>query len=163
MIKFKSKEVQQKNMEHIANNCFKEAAFFMKLSLGVLIFDLFTYIIALQFNAFDFGIFFETFSLIFAALSIFSLNNKEISSSKINILLSTVPILFLQLYDIVIMFINWKGYLFNILFGYIYLEDILALTLILILIFNFISYQTLKKIGTDLATNGNKNWFYEEL
>ena len=163
MIKFKSKEVQQKNMEHIANNCFKEAAFFMKLSLCVLIFDLFTYIIALQFNAFDFGIFFETFSLIFAALSIFSLNNKEISSSKINILLSTAPILFLQLYDIVVMFINWKGYLFNILFGYIYLEDILALTLILILIFNFISYQTLKKIGTDLATNGNKNWFYEEL
>lgn len=163
MIKFKSKEVQQKNMEHIANNCFKEAAFFMKLSLGVLIFDLFTYIIALQFNAFDFGIFFETFSLIFAALSIFSLNNKEISSSKINILLSTAPILFLQLYDIVIMFINWEGYLFNILFGYIYLEDILALTLILILIFNFISYQTLKKIGTDLAVNGNKNWFYEEL
>ena len=87
----------------------------------------------------------------------------EISSSKINILLSTAPILFLQLYDIVIMFINWEGYLFNILFGYIYLEDILALTLILILIFNFISYQTLKKIGTDLAVNGNKNWFYEEL
>lgn len=163
MIKFKNKESQQKNIEHIANNSFKESAFFMKITLGILIFDLFTYIIALQFNAFDFGIFFEIFSLIFALLSIFSLNKKELHSSKINILLSTAPILFLQLYDIIIMFINWEEFLFKIMYGYIFLEDILALSLILILIFNFISYITLKKIGTDLATTGNKNWFYEEL
>ena len=163
MIKFKSKEVQQKNIEHIANNSFKEAAFFMKISLFVLIFDLFTYIVAILFNSFDFGIFFESFSLLFTILAIFSLNKKELHSSKINILLSSAPIFILQLYDLIVMFINCKGYLFNIIFGYIYLEDILALSLIAILILNLISYLTLKKVGKDLATNGNKNWFYEEL
>ena len=97
MFKFKFKEEQQQNKEHITNISFIEAAFYMKITIFILIFDLFTYVVALQFNSFDFGIFFEIFSLLFSILAVLSLNKKEIHSSKINIILSTVPILLLQL------------------------------------------------------------------
>ena len=150
-------------MEHISNTKFKKAAFFMKISIFILIFDLFTYVVALQFSLFDFGLYFEIFATIFAVLSVLALNKKNLDSSKRNILISTVPILFLQIYDILVMCINWEDYLYNAIYGYIYFEDILALSILAILILNLKSYKLLNEIGKDLVEIGDKDWFYKEL
>ena len=140
-IKFKSNEEKQKNIEHIANTNSKKAAFFMKISIFILIFDIFTYVLALSFSLYDFGLYFEILSLIFAIISVLNLNKNNLDSSKRNILISTVPILFLQIYDILVIFINWQDYLYNALCGYIYLEDILALSILGILLLNLKSYN----------------------
>lgn len=162
-IKFKSNEEIQKNIEHIANTNFKKASFLMKISIFILIFDLFTYLIALELSLFDFGLYFEIFSIIFAILSVLNLNKKNLEDSKRNILISTVPLLFLQIYDILVMCINWEDYLYNALYGYIYFEDILALFLLAIIILNLKSYKMINEIGKDLVELGDKDWFYKEL
>ena len=61
------------------------------------------------------------------------------------------------------MFVEWEGYLFNILFGYVYLKDILGLSLLAILALNAISYFTIKRLDNLSDINKSKNWFYEEL
>lgn len=162
-IEFKTQNQQQENIDHLKDTYTKKAAYLMKISIFILIADLFTYVLALQLGAFDFGIFFEIFALIFAILSVLSINKKEIYSSKSNILLSTAPIFLLQLYDIIEMIINLDIYLERFLYGEYYITDLWAVSLILILILNYKSYNLIKKCEKETISTENKNWFYEEL
>ena len=162
-IHFKTQEQITKNNELKKETNQKKAAYFLGFSIFILLFDLFTYAVALVLELFDFGIFFELFSLIFAVLAIFACNKSNFKSTKQYILLSSLPIFILASYDAVVTLINIDIYLERFLYRYITLTDLLALTLFLILFFNYISYACIRKIETTSSNDEtNKNWFYEE-
>lgn len=162
-IHFKTKEETDKNKQLKKETNQKKASYFLGFSIFILLFDLFTYAVALVMNLFDFGIFFELFALVFAILALFACNKGNFKNSKLYIFLSSFPILLLASYDTIETIVNIDFYLEKLLYRYIELTDLLAITIFLILFFNYISYSCIKKIEeTSSNDEVNKNWFYEE-
>ena len=58
-----------KNEEHIQEVYIDQAIFFLKFYIGISLFSIITYLIALEYNAFDFGFIFEVISFVFVILS----------------------------------------------------------------------------------------------
>ena len=162
-IHFKTQEQIDKNKQLKKETNQKKAAHFLGISILILLFDLLTYAVALVIDLFDFGIFFESISLVFAILALFACNKNDFKNTKKYILLSSLPIFILASYDAVVTLINIDIYLQRFVYGYITFTDLLAITLFLILFFNYLSYACIRKIET-VPNNEeiNKNWFYEE-
>ena len=162
-IRFKTQEQIDKNTQLKKETNRKKASYFLGFSVFILLFDLLTYAVALMMNLFDFGIFFELFSLIFAILAILACNKENFSKTKLYILISSFPIILLAGYDIVENLVNMDFYLTKLMYRYIEFTDLLAITIFLILFFNFIAYSCIKRIETTSNDDEvNKNWFYEE-
>lgn len=163
-IHFKTPDEIQKNNALKKNTLQKKASYFLGFSVFILIFDLFTYAVALLMDLFDFGIFFEILSLVFAILAILRCNKGNFKSTKTCILISSIPIFMLASFDSLETIVNMDVYLNRFLTGYITLTDLLALTLFLILFFNYLAYSCMKKIEIQQVAEEelNKNWFYEE-
>ncbi len=81
-IHFKTPEQIDKNEQLKKETNQKKASYFLGFSILILLFDLFTYAAALIMELFDFGIFFELFSLLFAILALLSCNKSDFKNTK---------------------------------------------------------------------------------
>ena len=163
-IRFKTPDEIQKDIALKKNTLQKKASYFLGFSVFILIFDLFTYIVALMMNLFDFGIFFELFALAFAIIAILKCNKGNFKSTKNCIILSSLPIFILASFDTLETIVNIDIYLTKLFTGYVTITDLLAITLFLILLFNYIAFSCMKKIENQQQVNAeiSKDWFYEE-
>lgn len=162
-IKFKNDTENLENIQHVQSTNFKRAKYFLKISAIILVFDLLTYLIALELNLKDFGIFFEIASLFFVMLSFISITKQNLKSSKIFILLSSFSLLPLALYDILEILINLEYYLYRFFNKYISIGDFLFLTIFAIFTTNYLAYKCILKTNPEfIKSSANKDWFYEE-
>ena len=162
-IKLDTPEEIAEQKAHIKKTYSMKANTFLKISLAVLIFDLFTYLIFFELGAFDFGVIFEFVAFVFTILAIMSSNKEDIKKTKTYIIISSASIGWLLLYDIICELPYLMDYIL-VLSGYYYpsLYDLLGLTLVLIIIFNVLAYKSIVRAsGTVSSEEEIKDWFYD--
>ena len=162
-ITFDTKEEIEKQKAHIKKTYSMKANTFLKFSLAVLIFDLITYLVFFMLGEFDFGVIFEFIALISTILAIIASDKEDIKKTKKHIIISSLSIGWLLLYDI----ICDLPYFMDILLvftGYYYpsFYDILGISLFLIVVFNVLAYKAITRAsGTVESQEEIKDWFYD--
>ncbi|MBQ8298501.1 MAG: hypothetical protein IJX99_01275 [Clostridia bacterium] len=162
-IKLDTKEEIEEQKAHIKKTYSMKANTYLKFSLAVLFFDLLTYVFFLTLGEFDFGIIFELVALVFTIFAIFASDKEDIKKTKRNIIISSLSIGWLLLYDIICALPYLIDYLL-VLTGYYYpsLYDLLGLTLVFIIAFNVLAYKAITRAsGTVASEEDIKDWFYD--
>ncbi len=120
----------------------------LKITIGILIFNIITYVIAAQFKLFDFGIFLEIITLIFVFIAYSKSKREFISEAKTNIIIAILPISLLAIYDFIYFCFNHnelvQKYFNNSYYFNIYIIDI---SLILVIFLLVSSYKKLSKVS----------------
>ena len=138
----------EENKELLKETYNYKAKKFLYISLGISIFNLITYLIALGSGMFDFGMIFELITLIITYIAIKKIKNNQ--SAKKQVIIAMIPIILLLAYDFVILCVNIPVilnelkfyYSSTIFYNFIYFLDLVDLTLVAILVCLNISYRS---------------------
>ena len=90
------------NKEHIKKVYTEKAINLLKVSLGLGIFSLCTYIVGIfLYQSFDFGCIFEIISFVFVLLAYLNVQKNNWQSSKRNVIIAMLPLGWLLVYDFI--------------------------------------------------------------
>lgn len=158
--------------KHIKKVYCDKASKYLKICIGILIFNGLTYLLAILLdNSFDFGIIFETITFIFILLTLHSIARNNLYSAKRNNIVSMIPIGWLIIYDFIDLLINIDEvaievsnyYLsFDSYFYYLtpYLVDVTLIALIVLL---YKTFSSLSIADGTKKSNDYTDTFYDKL
>ena len=160
-----------KNEEHIQEVYIDQAIFFLKFYIGISLFSIITYLIALEYNAFDFGFIFEVISFVFVILSMDKLKKHKLQSAKKCIIIAMIPIGWLIIYDFINLLANLNEVMANVIEYYTtwdryfyslrpYLVDV---TLIVLIVLLYKSYSSANKADGTTVSDSYADTFYNIL
>lgn len=160
-----------KNEEHIQEVYIDQAIFFLKFYIGISLFSIITYLIALEYNAFDFGFIFEVISFVFVILSMDKLKKHKLQSAKKCIIIAMIPIGWLIIYDFINLLANLDEVMANVIEYYTtwdryfyslrpYLVDV---TLIVLIVLLYKSYSSVNKADGTTVSDSYVDTFYNKL
>ena len=160
-----------KNEEHIQEVYIDQAIFFLKFYIGISLFSIITYLIALEYNAFDFGFIFEVISFVFVILSMDKLKKHKLQSAKKCIIIAMIPIGWLIIYDFINLLANLNEVMANVIEYYTtwdryfyslkpYLVDVTLIALIVLL---YKSYSSVNKADGTTVSDSYTDTFYNKL
>ena len=166
-----NQDFDKKNKAHIQEVYVDKSIFFLKLCIGIFLFSVITYLIALEYNAFDFGFIFEVISLVFVILSIDKLKKQKLQSAKKCIVIAMIPIGWLIIYDFINLLANLNEVMTNVIEYYTtwdryfyslrpYLVDVTLIALIVLL---YKSYSSVNKADGTTVSDSYVDTFYNKL
>ena len=166
-----NQDFDKKNKAHIQEVYVDKSIFFLKLCIGIFLFSVITYLIALEYNAFDFGFIFEVISLVFVILSIDKLKKQKLQSAKKCIVIAMIPIGWLIIYDFINLLANLNEVMTNVIEYYTtwdryfyslrpYLVDV---TLIVLIVLLYKSYSSANKADGTTVSDSYADTFYNKL
>ena len=166
-----NQDFDKKNKAHIQEVYVDKSIFFLKLCIGIFLFSVITYLIALEYNAFDFGFIFEVISLVFVILSIDKLKKQKLQSAKKCIVIAMIPIGWLIIYDFINLLANLNEVMTNVIEYYTtwdryfyslrpYLVDVTLIALIVLL---YKSYSSVNKADGTTVSDSYADTFYNKL
>ena len=166
-----NQDFDTKNKAHIQEVYVDKSIFFLKLCIGIFLFSVITYLIALEYNAFDFGFIFEVISLVFVILSIDKLKKQKLQSAKKCIVIAMIPIGWLIIYDFINLLANLNEVMTNVIEYYTtwdryfyslrpYLVDVTLIALIVLL---YKSYSSVNKADGTTVSDSYVDTFYNKL
>ena len=94
------------NQTHIKEAYLDRASNLLKISMATFIFSFITYLIALLYGAFDFGLIFEIISFVFLLLAFFRIKNEDTQAVKTYLIISMIPVGWLIIYDLINLLAN---------------------------------------------------------
>ena len=158
-------------IKHIQEVYVDKSIFFLKFCIGIFLFSVITYLIALEYNAFDFGFIFEVISLVFVILSIDKLKKQKLQSAKKCIVIAMIPIGWLIIYDFINLLANLNEVMTNVIEYYTtwdryfyslrpYLVDVTLIALIVLL---YKSYSSVNKADGTTVSDSYADTFYNKL
>ena len=112
------------------------ATFLLKITLGVLLFDIATYVWAAIHELYDFGVILETITFIFVLLSLDSINKNQIEEARPKLLLSILPIGWLIIYDLIELLTDFSAFF----------SFALDITLVVIIVLLFKAYANISEL-----------------
>lgn len=160
-----------KNEEHIQEVYIDKAIFFLKFYIGISLFSIITYLIALEYNAFDFGFIFEVISFVFVILSIDKLRKHKLQSAKKCIIIAMIPIGWLIIYDFINLLANLDEVMTNIIkyyttwdkYYYSLMPYLVDVTLIILIVLLYKSYSSVNQIDKTTKSDNYTDTFYNKL
>ena len=166
-----NQDSDMKNKAHIQEVYVDKSIFFLKFCIGIFLFSVITYLIALEYNAFDFGFIFEVISLVFVILSIDKLKKQKLQSAKKCIIIAMIPIGWLIIYDFINLLANLNEVMTNVIEYYTtwdryfyslrpYLVDVTLIALIVLL---YKSYSSVNKADGTTVSDSYVDTFYNKL
>ena len=166
-----NQDFDTKNKAHIQEVYVDKSIFFLKFCIGIFLFSVITYLIALEYNAFDFGFIFEVISLVFVILSIDKLKKQKLQSAKKCIVIAMIPIGWLIIYDFINLLANLNEVMTNVIEYYTtwdryfyslrpYLVDV---TLIVLIVLLYKSYSSVNKADGTTVSDSYVDTFYNKL
>lgn len=166
-----NQDFDKKNKAHIQEVYVDKSIFFLKFCIGISLFSVTTYLIALEYNAFDFGFIFEVISLVFVILSIDKLKKQKLQSAKKCIVIAMIPIGWLIIYDFINLLANLNEVMTNVIEYYTtwdryfyslrpYLVDVTLIALIVLL---YKSYSSVNKADGTTVSDSYTDTFYNKL
>lgn len=166
-----NQDFDTKNKAHIQEVYVDKSIFFLKFCIGISLFSVITYLIALEYNAFDFGFIFEVISLVFVLLSIDKLKKQKLQSAKKCIIIAMIPIGWLIIYDFINLLANLDEVMANVIEYYTtwdryfyslkpYLVDVTLIALIVLL---YKSYSSVNKADGTTVSDSYADTFYNKL
>ena len=166
-----NQDFDTKNKAHIQEVYVDKSIFFLKFCIGIFLFSVITYLIALEYNAFDFGFIFEVISLVFVLLSIDKLKKQKLQSAKKCIIIAMIPIGWLIIYDFINLLANLNEVMANVIEYYTtwdryfyslrpYLVDVTLIALIVLL---YKSYSSVNKADGTTVSDSYADTFYNKL
>ena len=166
-----NQDFDKKNKAHIQEVYVDKSIFFLKFCIGIFLFSVITYLIALEYNAFDFGFIFEVISLVFVLLSIDNLKKHKLQSAKTCIVIAMIPIGWLIIYDFINLLANLNEVMTNVIEYYTtwdryfyslrpYLVDVTLIALIVLL---YKSYSSVNKADGTTVSDSYTDTFYNKL
>lgn len=166
-----NQDFDKKNKAHIQEVYVDKSIFFLKFCIGIFLFSVITYLIALEYNAFDFGFIFEVISLVFVILSIDKLKKQKLQSAKKCIVIAMIPIGWLIIYDFINLLANLNEVMTNVIEYYTtwdryfyslrpYLVDVTLIALIVLL---YKSYSSVNKADGTTVSDSYVDTFYNKL
>ena len=166
-----NQDFDTKNKAHIQEVYVDKSIFFLKFCIGIFLFSVITYLIALEYNAFDFGFIFEVISLVFVILSIDKLKKQKLQSAKKCIVIAMIPIGWLIIYDFINLLANLNEVMTNVIEYYTtwdryfyslrpYLVDVTLIALIVLL---YKSYSSVNKADGTTVSDSYVDTFYNKL
>ena len=166
-----NQDFDTKNKAHIQEVYVDKSIFFLKLCIGIFLFSVITYLIALEYNAFDFGFIFEVISLVFVIISIDKLKKQKLQSAKKCIVIAMIPIGWLIIYDFINLLANLNEVMTNVIEYYTtwdryfyslrpYLVDV---TLIVLIVLLYKSYSSVNKADGTTVSDSYADTFYNKL
>ena len=166
-----NQDFDTKNKAHIQEVYVDKSIFFLKFCIGIFLFSVITYLIALEYNAFDFGFIFEVISLVFVILSIDKLKKQKLQSAKKCIVIAMIPIGWLIIYDFINLLANLNEVMTNVIEYYTtwdryfyslrpYLVDV---TLIVLIVLLYKSYSSVNKADGTTVSDSYADTFYNKL
>ena len=166
-----NQDFDTKNKAHIQAVYVDKSIFFLKFCIGIFLFSVITYLIALEYNAFDFGFIFEVISLVFVILSIDKLKKQKLQSAKKCIVIAMIPIGWLIIYDFINLLANLNEVMTNVIEYYTtwdryfyslrpYLVDVTLIALIVLL---YKSYSSVNKADGTTVSDSYADTFYNKL
>ena len=166
-----NQDFDKKNKAHIQEVYVDKSIFFLKFCIGIFLFSVITYLIALEYNAFDFGFIFEVISLVFVILSIDKLKKQKLQSAKKCIVIAMIPIGWLIIYDFINLLANLNEVMTNVIEYYTtwdryfyslrpYLVDVTLIALIVLL---YKSYSSVNKADGTTVSDSYADTFYNKL
>ena len=166
-----NQDFDKKNKAHIQEVYVDKSIFFLKFCIGISLFSVTTYLIALEYNAFDFGFIFEVISLVFVILSIDKLKKQKLQSAKKCIVIAMIPIGWLIIYDFINLLANLNEVMTNVIEYYTtwdryfyslrpYLVDVTLIALIVLL---YKSYSSVNKADGTTVSDSYVDTFYNKL
>ena len=129
--------------------------------IALTIINLLSYIVPLMLGTFDFGIFFETLTLVFIFIARSYMSKYDEERSKRFTIFAMIPIGWLLIYDL----ITILSYISNILdFTFLGLDFIFQeVFIILVLVILFEANKDLRKADNPEKYKESTDWFYERL
>lgn len=97
---------QNVNQKHIKETYSDKAQNLLKICIGLMVLSLLSYLIALAYNTFDFGLIFEIVTFAFIILAYSQINQLKIKSAKKSIVIAMIPIGWLIIYDLIDLIVN---------------------------------------------------------
>ena len=166
-----NQDFDTKNRADIQEVYVDKCIFFLKFCIGIFLFSVITYLIALEYNAFDFGFIFEVISLVFVILSIDKLKKQKLQSAKKCIVIAMIPIGWLIIYDFINLLANLNEVMTNVIEYYTtwdryfyslrpYLVDVTLIALIVLL---YKSYSSVNKADGTTVSDSYVDTFYNKL
>lgn len=160
------------NKEHIKNVYKDKSIKLLKISIGIGIISIFTYLIPLfVYKVFDFGLIFEIISFIFIILALNRIEQTDFKSGKRNIIIAMIPYGWLIIYDFIYLIANIKEVMSQVVRYYLswdhyfyylgpYLYDV-ALVALMILLYK--AYSSLNIADGSNKSNNYIDTFYDNL
>lgn len=160
-----------KNEEHIQEVYIDQAIFFLKFYIGISLFSIITYLIALEYNAFDFGFIFEVISFVFVILSMDKLKKHKLQSAKKCIIIAMIPIGWLIIYDFINLLANLDEVITNITkyyttrdkYYYSLMPYLIDVTLIILIGLLYKSYSSVTQVNKTTKSDNYTDTFYNKL
>lgn len=164
------KDFIKSDTEHVKSTYLDCANTLLNYSIFVFIFSFITYVIALLYNNFDFGLVFEVISIVLVFIAKNRLKSGDISTSKLCIIIATLPIIFLIGFDLINLLLNLSEVLAEVFHYYTsfdqffyYIEPYIAdVTLIVIVLLFFKAFFSLKYAEGSVEKTYTDN-FYDSL
>ena len=165
-----NQDFDKKNKAHIQEVYVDKSIFFLKFCIGISLFSVTTYLIALEYNAFDFGFIFEVISLVFAILSIDKLKKQKLQSAKKCIVIAMIPIGWLIIYDFINLLANLNEVMANVIkyfttwdrYYYSLRPYLVDVTLIVLIVLLYKSYSSVNKAGNNTKSDNYTDIFYNK-
>ncbi len=166
-----NQNLDKKNKAHIQEIYVDKAIRLLKFCIGIFVYDGLTYLIALFYNAFDFGLIFEIISFIFVLISIDRLSLRKLSSAKKSIIITMIPIGWLIIYDFINLIANSGEVVGEVIHYYTSLDHffyylspyLVDVTLIALIVLLYKSYSSVNKADGTTVSNDYKDTFYDKL
>ena len=166
-----NQDFDKKNKAHIQEVYVDKSIFFLKLCIGIFLFSVITYLIALEYNAFDFGFIFEVISLVFVILSIDKLKKQKLQSAKKCIVIAMIPIGWLIIYDFINLLANLDEVITNITkyyttrdkYYYSLMPYLIDVTLIILIGLLYKSYSSVTQVNKTTKSDNYTDTFYNKL
>lgn len=165
-----NQDLNKENKEQFQKVYVDKAIFFLKFCIGIFIFSIITYLIALEYNAFDFGFIFEVISLVFVLLSIDNLKKHKLQSAKTCIVIAMIPIGWLIIYDFINLLANLNEVMANVIkyfttwdrYYYSLRPYLVDVTLIVLIVLLYKSYSSVNKAGNNTKSDNYTDIFYNK-
>ena len=165
-----NQDFDTKNKAHIQEVYVDKSIFFLKFCIGIFLFSVITYLIALEYNAFDFGFIFEVISLVFVIISIDKLKKQKLQSAKKCIVIAMIPIGWLIIYDFINLLANLDEVMANVIkyfttwdrYYYSLRPYLVDVTLIVLIVLLYKSYSSVNKAGNNTKSDNYTDIFYNK-
>ena len=166
-----NQDIDMKNRAHIQKIYVDKALRYLKFCIGIFAFSGFSYLIALLYNAFDFGLIFEIISFVFVIISINRLKQNQLQASKKSLVISMIPIGWLIIYDFINLLANSGEVTIEVIHYYTSLDQyfyylapyLVDVTLIALIVLLYKSYSSVNRADGTTVSNNYTDTFYDKL
>ena len=159
------------NQTHIKEAYLDRASNLLKISMATFIFSFITYLIALLYGAFDFGLIFEIISFVFLLLAFFRIKNEDTQAAKTYLIISMISVGWLIIYDLINLLANLPEVMTEVFYYFAsldflfynlspYLVDVF---LIVNLILLYLAFSSIKKAEGQTKPKNFTEEFYDKL